>query len=141
MAKTLRINLYIDDCCVRNAVSLLEKAGFSVTDEQGRIMVLNKDEGLFFPCGKSYEEFLNADDRELFFRAFYTDGEVMNVSIGKTLDEESGFGCFTLWTDGYAKKVTGSQGEFFDYNRYYENIVNAMNKGKNVIQRVVFDEL
>ena len=141
MAKTLRIKLYTDDCSVKNVVKLLEKARFSVTDELGQIMVLDKDEGLFFPCGKSYEEFLNADDRELWFRAFYADGEVMSVSIDETLNEESVFGCFTLWTDGYAKKVAGSQGEFFDYNRYYDNIINAMNKGKNVIQRVVFDEL
>lgn len=42
--------------------------------------------------------------------------------------------------EAYPQKIKVNHNEFFDYNRYYDNIINEFNKNRVIVERVQFDE-
>lgn len=133
MSKTLEITIYtVKDfqCNASSIISLLKKAGWCITDCNGKITVWNDtfSEWEFFKG--DLEEFTQ-NNRFCWFYA-YSDLQIIKVCINNN--------SFCIVPEAYIPTITCDDDEFYDYNWYYEHLIVPFNKGRTVIERVVFDE-
>lgn len=136
MARNLKITLYIADkfeCNIKNVVDLLEKIGWSITDKNGKTKFFNKSIGDWDISTKLFNNCFSITDEETYFQIFHANGQIAEVYIN---DKDNSF---SIWIEAYAKKCISNH-EFYDYNWYYENIVNRINEEQCIVERVVFDE-
>ena len=130
MSKTRSLQLFTSvlPCTTENVVELLEKAGWSVFDSNGRIHIWNTETDEWERFNGLFERFLSLE--RCCFRAF-GNGVSINVFV-------SGGNCFDITLE---PKYTAVDGELvFDFNWYYNRLVERMNSNRCVIERVVFDE-
>ena len=134
MSKTLDMKIFTGEdfqCNLKNIVGLLDKAGWSITDGDGRINVWNEvDSEWEFYNGTVDDFFLNTT----YDRFFAYNG--LKIIIVYT----NGCDSFGIIPDGYVQKTIYDNREYFDYNWYYLHFIPAFNKGNVVVERVIFDE-
>ncbi len=134
MSKSLQITVYTKQdfcCCARNIVSLLSNTGWSITDSDGRVSVLNEMESQWEYFSGTAEEFLKSNAECWFY--IYNGLQIAQVLANSD-------NSFTISTQAYAQKISSDSGTHFDLNWYYEHIVTAFNKNEIIVERVVFDE-
>ncbi len=122
-------------CSVSTLATLLDKAGWSFTDPDGRVNIydINGDDewGAF---NGTYEEFLTSDIRQRLIAIYGSDGQTAELWIENDC-------CFTIFLSAYIRMVRTDNGEHIDFNRYYEEFLGAFNRDRCIITRVSFEEL
>lgn len=133
MSKTLGMTIFPAkdfQCSLKNIVGLLNKAGWSITDSDGRINVWNEADSEWEIYNGTVDDFFLNTTYNLFYA--YNGEKIINVWTN---------GCdrFCIFPDAYIQKIIYDDREYFDYNWYYLHFIPAFNKG-NVVERVIFDE-
>ena len=135
MSKSLIITIFPAkdfQCSLKNIVGLLDKAGWSITDGSGKINVWNEVTSEWEIYNGTLDDFLLNTEYNLFYA--YNGSKIISVSA---------IGCdnsFWISPEADIQKITYADREYFDYNWYYINLIPAFNKGKVIVERVVFDE-
>ncbi len=135
MSKDLEITLYIADeleCNIKSIICLLKKIGWTLTEDNGKIKIFDRTTGEWKISTKSYDNY-SIEDKEAYFQMQNSDGQIFEININND-------NSFSVWIEAYAKKIVLSKHEFYDYNWYYENIVNRLNEGQCIVERAVFYE-
>lgn len=133
MSKTLDMKIFTGEdfqCNLKNIVGLLDKAGWSITDGDGRINVWNEaDSEWEIYNGSSDDFFLNTNYNRFYA---YNGLKIINVCT-------NGCDSFCISPEAYIQKTIYDDREYFDYNWYYLHFIPAFNKA-NVVEGVIFDE-
>ncbi len=115
MSKTRAIKFEVYDnyeCSLNNIVTLLRKAGWSITDSHDRVNIYdvnNDDEWGTF--SGTYEEFLQSDNYKRLIEIYYSDGQTANIWIENKHS-------FIIYPSSYIKMTNSGDKEFFDFNWY-----------------------
>ncbi len=132
MSKTLKITIFIaEDCSLKNIVGLLDKAGWSITDGDGKINVWNEVDSEWEIFNGTLDDFFLNTEYNRFYA--YNGLKIINVST-------NGCNSFSIIPDAYIQKITYADKEYFDYNWYYINFIPAFNKENTIVERVRFNE-
>lgn len=134
MSKTLEMTIFPAkdfQCNLKNIVGLLDKAGWSITDCDGKINVWNESNSEWEIYNGTVDDFFLNTTYNLFYA--YNGEEIISVWID---------GCdrFCIFLDAYIKKIIYDDREYFDYNWYYLHFIPAFNKWNVIVERVIFDE-
>lgn len=136
MSKTLKISLYTSGEFVfsnKNIIALLNDSCWTIFNNMGKIEILDSKEYEWINYKNSNANFEDLPIEEaIMFHVYHKDGQIISMAPESQK--------LTIWIEVYPKKIKINQKEFFDYNWYYENIINEFNKNKIVIERVQFDE-
>ncbi|MDE6021852.1 MAG: hypothetical protein K2H01_12750 [Ruminococcus sp.] len=134
MSKTLDMKIFTGEdfqCNLKNIVGLLEKAGWSIIDGDGRINVWNEADSEWEIYNGTLDDFFLNTTYDRFFAY-----NGLKIIIVYTIGCDS----FGIIPDAYIQKTIHDDREYFDYNWYYLHFIPAFNKGKVVVERVIFDE-
>ena len=117
-------------------IELLKKADLSIADKNGKIHILNKESYDYEVFDYTLEEFteLPKDTR---FKAFGKEIKEVEISI---INKDS-FEYLDVFVSTYVKKVRVSDVEQFDFNFYYDRIVNKLNEAECFVEWVIFEEI
>lgn len=118
-------------CSLKNIVELLNKAGWSIPDSDGKIRVWNEAAEELEVFSGSLEDFLKSTE----YKMFYAYNGSMSVSVYIN-DIKS----FSISPEEYTQKIVCDGRRYFDYNWYYINFIIAFNKDNYIVERVTFDE-
>lgn len=134
MSKALEITIFPAEdfqCSLKNIVGLLDKAGWSITDYDGNINVWNEVSSEWeIYNGSSDDFFLNTT-----YNRFYAYNGLKIINVWT-----NGCDSFSIIPEADIQKIIYADREYFDYNWYYINLIPAFNKGKVIVERVIFDE-
>ena len=117
-------------------IELLEKVDLSIADKNGKLHILNKESYDYEVFDYTLEEFTELP-KETRFKAFGKEIKEVEISI---INKDS-FEYLYIFVGTYVKKVRVSDVEQFDFNFYYDRIVNKMNKDKCLVELVIFEEI
>lgn len=134
MSKTLEITIFPAkdlQCSLKNIICLLEKAGWCTADYNGKITVWNEDSSEWESHNGSLGEF--AQNNALTWFYAYSGLHIIKVCT-------NGSNSFSIVPEAYIQMITCTNGKYFDYNWYYEHLIAAFNKGKTIVERVIFEE-
>lgn len=134
MSKTLEITIFLAkdfQCSLKNIVGLLYKAGWSITDSSGKINVWNEADSEWESYNGSSDDFFLNTKYNRFYA--YNGLKIINVCT-------NGCDSFCISPEAYIQKTIYADRKYFDYNWYYINLIPAFNKGKVIVERVIFDE-
>lgn len=134
MSRSLIITVFPAEdfpCSLKNVVGLLDKAGWSITDSSGKINVWNETDSEWEIFNGSSDDFCVNTKYNLFYA--YKGSKIISVCANDC-------GSFWISPETDIQKITYDGREYFDYNWYYINLIPAFNKGKVIVERVVFDE-
>ncbi len=121
---------------LQRVVELLKRADLSIFDKDGKIHIVDNetfDEEIF---DYTYEEFIKLP-KDIRFRAYGE--EIKEVEV--TIFNKNGLDYLDILFIAYVRKTRLSDTEQFDFNFYYDRIVNKMNEDSYVVEGVTFDEL
>lgn len=117
-------------------VELLKKVELSIVDKNGKIHILNKESYDYELFDYTFEKFIELP-KETSFKAFGKEIREVEISI----INKDNFEYLDIFVSTYAKKVRVSDVEQFDFNFYYDRIVNKLNETKCFVEWVIFEEI
>ncbi len=117
-------------------VELLKKVELSIVDKNGKIHILNKESYDYELFDYTFEKFIELP-KETSFKAFGKEIREVEISI----INKDNFEYLDIFVSTYAKKVRVSDVEQFDFNFYYDRIVNKLNEAKCFVEWVIFEEI
>lgn len=134
MSKTLDMKIFTCEgfqCNIKNIVGLLDEAGWSITDGDGKISVWNEADSEWEIYNGTLDDFFLETKYDRFFA--YNGLKIIIVYT-------NGCDSFGIIPDGYIQKIIYDDREYFDYNWYYLHFIPAFNREDVVVERVIFDE-
>ncbi len=121
---------------LQRAVELLKRADLSIFDKDGRVHIISRetfDEEIY---DYTYEQFITLP-KDVRFRVY--GNEIKEAEI--CIVTQNGLDYLDILFLAYLKTVRISDTEQFDFNFYYDRIVNKMNEISYVVEHVTFDEV